>query len=124
MNYCVTSVSIGNDSYPLLKIHWAKDEDGLGWNGQCVIWEDGGKLGSKPAKMGCDKHHISIRQSIPLGEISVTLDGCSGGAWKVARFGGHTLTERDLEWATCWAILGIDKHRRSVACGPRSKKND
>jgi hypothetical protein len=114
--HVVTSTQMGSEVYPSLQIHWQMDEDEHGYHGDCFIWEDS-------RTKGCDKHKISIRQSMPLGLISVILDECTGGAWKSARFEGHTITERDLLWAACWAVLGIeDKHRRSVLCGPRSKK--
>jgi hypothetical protein len=112
----VTRTRMGNSEYPSLQVHWIKDGDGLGYNGRCTIWQDGNnKL--------CDKHTVGIRQSMPLGSISIILDECSGGAWKYATFEGTGITERDLLWAAAWASLGIeDKHRRSILCGPKSKK--
>jgi hypothetical protein len=104
-----TRTRIGNAAgvYPCLHVCWEEDDDGLGWSGKCVIWNDGN------TKVNCQREHtVTVRQTIPLGGITVTFDGCAGGSWAYQTFEGHTLTERDLEWAACWALLALkDKHR-------------
>jgi hypothetical protein len=109
-----TRTRIGNTpmyGYPSLQIRWEQDDDGLGWSGVCTIWTDGN------TKVNCQREHtVTVRQTIPLGGISVIFDGCAGGSWAYQTFEGHALTERDLEWAACWALLALeDKHRRAPA---------
>jgi hypothetical protein len=104
MDYCSTQqMNITNGGITAIT-RWYKDEDGLGWKGHLCFFDKNEKL--------CDKHCISLRQTIPLGQISVSLDPCKGGAWKWNSFEGTGITERDLQWAMSWAMwLVLDRHR-------------
>ena len=108
----ITKTRIDNSAYSCLTIHWSECDDGMGWHGKCQLWND-----ENNTKVNCKREHtVNLRQTMPLGGISVTFDECDGGVWKMANFEGHTLTERDLEWAACWAVLALeDKHKRAPA---------
>lgn len=99
----VTRISIGYSHYPTLQVHWKPEEDGHGWRGEAKIWEDGNTARPSARRDG-KPHEICVRQTIPIGHISISIDSapyCSR-AW--LSFEGTTLTERDLMWATGWAI--------------------
>jgi hypothetical protein len=100
----LTSIRIENSEYPILKIHWKKDEDELGYIGNCVIWDSPDLKEEMP-------HTVSIRQTLPLGHISVTLDPCKEGCWKNSDFEGLGINEKDLQWATAWASLAIENYK-------------
>lgn len=46
------------------------------------------------------------------------LDACNGGAWASTNFEGHTITERDLLWASLWAIQAAKRKHVLVPSGP------
>lgn len=96
----VTKVQIENAPYPTLQVVWIHNEDHTAWLGECTIWKD-------PNTKGCDQHTIEISQGTPLGSISVSLDSVNYGAWALAYFPGYTITERDLFWASVWAVQCI-----------------
>lgn len=96
----VTRVQIENAPYPTLTVVWTHNEDQTLWTGECTIWKDGNTK-------GCDQHTISISQGIPLGHLSVDLDSVIGGAGASGYFPGYTITERDLFWASLWAVQCI-----------------
>lgn len=85
-----------------LRINWTADKDGHGWTGVCIVVQDGQKSEIT--------HEISLRQGQPLGKIFVMLDGDQHGAWMLNQFEGVEITERDLQWATIFAITAI-KHK-------------
>ena len=116
-----TRNKIGNvPRYPSLMIHWVEEEDLLGWTGTCQIWKDGN------TKLECSQEHtVTVRQTIPMGGISIFFDSCPGGCWEYATFEGCRLDERDLAWAACWALLALqDKHRRAPFCLPEEPKEE
>jgi hypothetical protein len=109
VNYCTTRQTIHGKL--VVVVHWYKDKDGLGWKGRFSFFVPRTE-GNSFVTM-CQNHSVSLRQTLPLGMISVMLDGCAGGCWKDATFEGTTITERDLQWATSWGVLAIqDKHLR------------
>ena len=112
--YRSTRVNLENmpGKYPSLVVRWTEDEDGLGWEGIAQKFAEEGKVGNV--------HTVSLRQTLPIGGIVVTFDGSVGGYWKTARFEGTRLDERDLQWATAWAVLALeDKERFFTARGKR-----
>jgi len=110
VNYCTTRQTIDHEKIVVI-VHWYKDRDGLGWIGRFLFFVP--KIDKNSPESMCKNHSISIRQTSPLGMISVMLDGCAGGCWKNANFEGTAITERDLQWATSWGVLAIqDKHLR------------
>jgi hypothetical protein len=90
-----TRMSLCNGAkYPCIIVHWKPDADGHGYKG-FASWHD--DIGEK------EGHVISIRQTQPLGMISIDFDQCNGGAWRFHSFEGTGITERDLQWAMAWA---------------------
>ncbi len=105
-----TRAEIGNSEYPRISIEWTRISEnlGLGYSGEASIWTD------KSTKEACT-HKVSLLQTEPLGSIYVDLDSSDKGfSWKTGKFEGCGITERDLQWATQWAILAIE-HRHRVA---------
>jgi hypothetical protein len=96
----------GKHPFPVFHVQWTRDEDEMGWDGDCFIWDAEGKEKLK----GCKGHKISLRQCNPIGLISVTVDPCKGGALKWRSFEGTGLTERDLFWAAAWALSEIERY--------------
>ena len=107
-----TDGKIENARYPRLAVYWQEDDDCHGYKGNAVLWSD------------CNtrecQHEIHIRQSAPLGNIFVDLDSVVYGAWAIAVFDGARLDERDLQWATQWAIQAIK--RKHLAIGNEACK--
>jgi hypothetical protein len=111
MDYCSTRQKI--DAFDTtVVVRWYRDKDGLGWKGRMIFYKE--RKQEKEAQPLCKNHSITVRQTLPLGGIHVSLDECGHGSWQWNSFEGTGLTERDLEWATAWAVWGVlDKHRRS-----------
>ena len=113
MRQLMTRTRIGNTPiYPCLTIRWEENENGNGWTGKCTIWKDG------DTKVNCQEEHIvEVLQTIPIGGITVVFDGFSGGCFRYQTFSGSGITERDLEWAACWALLALEaKHKAMPEC--------
>ena len=109
-----TAAKIENARYPRLAVSWQEDSDQHGYKGDAVIWSDGDTR--------VCQHEIHIRQSAPLGSIFVDLDCVTYGTWATAVFDGTRLDERDLQWATQWAIQAI-KHKHLVVGNETCKQH-
>jgi hypothetical protein len=48
----------GKHPFPVFHVQWTRDEDEMGWDGDCFIWDAEGKEKLK----GCKGHKISLRQ--------------------------------------------------------------
>lgn len=95
---------LSNAPYPVLQVTWRLDRDSLGWTGTARIWLD--------ANQSDINYYIaSIRQTVPLGAIVVTLDPVGPGCWATAQFEGVSIQERDLQWAALWAGEAIKRKR-------------
>lgn len=95
-----------NAPYPVMTVFWKPEEDGKGWNGEIKIWEDGN------TQRDIGEHTVQVRQTTPLGEISVTIDPCTGGARRFFHFEGTGITERDLQWANAYAIEVLRNYKK------------
>ena len=106
----VTTITHPNSAsyYPTFSVCWTEDEDGNGWSGVCKVWLDGNTKKDR-------EHTIGLRQTLPLGSISVSVDGSSHGAWAFSSFEGVGLTERDLQWAALYASETLK--RKNEPCG-------
>lgn len=93
--------------YPYAIVCWEQDADQLGYDGEMVVWTD-------DEKRSC-RHTISVRQSLPIGGIYFSFDECKGGARAFGSFEGTRLDERDLQWATAWAIAVMRQSKRGEA---------
>jgi hypothetical protein len=112
MRKLLTRLPLENNGkiYPCLIIHWTEYEDQLGWHGIAQLCNEEHQLVD-------EEHTISVRQTLPLGAISITFDECAGGSWKFASFEGTRLDERDLQWATAWASLVLENKRYHMKIG-------
>lgn len=106
MKNITTRLNFGNDRYPCLMINW-KEHD-MGYDGVCSVWEDGDK------KL-CE-HKISISRGSPIGHLFIDLDNVGSGCWAMARLSADTINERDLQWATAWAIQAIERKHNVWKC--------
>jgi hypothetical protein len=102
--------------YPAVSILWRPDDS----------WASGGYLGELTVWLsGHDKdphaHTVGIGQGAPLGHVTVAFDQLTYGAWESTHFDGVGVTERDLQWATLWAVLAL-KNRRAVGDLPALPK--
>lgn len=96
------------DSFPTIIIHWQLENDQHGYFGRIS------KLLDKNTKD--DKEYfILIRQSSPIGLIIVNFSPnySPDTAWAYSRFEGVTILERDLQWATIWAIQCIENFEKT-----------
>ena len=93
--------------HPAVHIKWKWDESwcGGGWTGDLSIWHS-------PGIQDARHHTVGVGQPCPLGTVSVMFDPHSHGAWESATIDGTGITERDLQWATCWAVLALKSRRR------------
>jgi hypothetical protein len=98
-----TKTRLENSPYPSLQIIWTEDADQNGWTGEAVIWADGN------TQQPCGNHTVTVGQGMPLGAIYVSVDGFSHGAWSFGSFEGVGLTERDLQWASLYAVEAIKR---------------
>lgn len=89
--------------YPALLVKYTVDDDGLGYHGEAAFWLSGSEKG--------DAHTISIRQTSPLGMISITLDGNEHYCRAMAQFEGVDIKARDLQWAALWAVAAINNNK-------------
>ena len=110
MSRFVTKVPMGNGPYPALWVVWTHNEDQTLWTGQCSVWKDGNNK-------ACDGHVIEIAQGTPLGNISIYLDSFEHGCWGYGSFPGCGISEKDLFWASVWAVQSIErKHQAFDDC--------
>lgn len=117
MSRFVTKVPMGNGPYPALWVVWTHNEDQTLWTGQCSVWKDGNTK-ICPSETG-DAHVIEIAQGTPLGNISIYLDSFEYGCWGYGRFPGYGISEKDLFWASVWAVQSIE--RKHAAFGKDCK---
>lgn len=103
----ITKVPIENALYANMTVVWTRNEDQTLWIGECTIWKDSNTK-------GCDQHLIEISQGTPLGSISVSIDPVTCGAWAMTSFPGYTITERDLFWASLWAVQCIRRKHEQL----------
>ena len=106
MKTILTRIDISKDDRDL-SVYW--EETDMGFDGICSLWRKGEKL--------CE-HKISISRGRPIGNLFVTLDNVGYGCWAMVSFKADTLTERDLQWATAWAVQAIERKHISIACEP------
>ena len=94
-------------------IKWTRDDSwgSGGWRGVLTIWLSGNEKDPH-------EHTVGIGQGTPLGSVSLYFDSVGHGSWEAAHFDGVGVTERDLQWATLWAVLAL-KSRRAVGDLPR-----
>jgi hypothetical protein len=103
-----TRTELANGRSPTMLVNWSEDEDGNGWTGKVTFWKDGNT--QEPSD-----HAISLRQTIPLGAISVVVDECCGaGCWAMTRLDGVGITERDLQWAAAYALEALLRKRSVI----------
>lgn len=93
--------------YPSVSVQWKRDGawGGGGWTGKVVLWHSGSDRDEH-------EHTVSIGQGCPLGSVSLYFDSVGYGAWEMASIDGAGITERDLQWATLWAVLALKSRRR------------
>jgi len=93
--------------YPCAYVQWRRDGSwgGGGWIGEINLWHS-------PKDKDEHTHTVSIGQGCPLGRISLYFDSVGYGAWESAYLEGVDITERDLEWATQWAMLALKSRRK------------
>ena len=106
MRRVTTKTKMANAESPLFCVNWAECEDGLGWSGLTYVVP-------RP-HTNSKSHTVSLRQTIPLGVIVVTVDECAGGCWATAQFEGVGLTERDLQWAALYAMEAIKRKEEAA----------
>lgn len=99
------------DRYPSVSILWEPDPSwGCGgYKGTLTLWRSGNEKDEKT-------HEVLIGQGAPLGAVTVMFDQAGYGVWETASFEGVGVTERDLQWATAWAVLAF-KSRRAAGLG-------
>lgn len=110
--YYNVSVSIGQkkDSFPKVSARFSRDDDGHGYTASVDLWPNGD---DGPDCM----HSLWVRQASPLGMLWIVFDGFEGGCWRSVDISGSTLNERDLEWATAWAVEAMrNKHEAGLLC--------
>jgi hypothetical protein len=102
-----TSTPFENAPYPSLSVSW--EETAQGWQGLCSIWQDG-------ETRLCSGHTVSVAQTMPLGRVSVSVDDFGYGCLAMCSIDGVSVTERDLQWAACFAAQALwPSHRNAVA---------
>ena len=106
MRRVTTKTKMANAESPLFFVNWIEDRDFLGWRGVASVL-------TRPHKES-ELHTVSVRQTIPLGLIVVTVDECAGGCWATAKFEGVGLTERDLQWAALYAMEAIKRKEEAA----------
>lgn len=101
----------GGSRYPSVTIIWRKDSSwgGGGWQGTLSLWRSANEKDPH-------EHTVCIGQGAPLGSVTIMFDSVGYGAWEIASFEGVGVTERDLQWATLWAVLAL-KSRRAAGLG-------
>jgi hypothetical protein len=103
-----TRLELKNGSrHPAVQIKWKQDDSwcGGGWYGTLSVWKSGDEKDPH-------EHQVTIGQGSPLGSVIVMFDPFSHGAWATASFPGVGVTERDLQWATAWAVQALKLRRR------------
>lgn len=98
--------------YPCAYVNWRREGSwvGGGWIGEITVWHS-------PEDRDERTHTVTIGQGCPLGQVSLYFDNIGGyGTWEMAYLDGVDITERDLQWATLWAMLAL-KSRRKIAAG-------
>lgn len=106
---CVTSLNLENGkSYPKARVVWIRDDDELGVTGTMTIMQEN--------YYDCDKtEEICLRQSSPLTGLFISFAAFEHGAWQFTDIPIEGLTERDLHWATAWAVQAY--YYRQAATG-------
>lgn len=101
--YCATQ---SGSTYPRLTIIWTRTPDKCvrpdGWYGTAKYWFDGNTCSNRTWS-------VSIGQTSPVGMISFDLEPQAYGAAAFESFPGTGITERDLLWATVWALAHIER---------------
>lgn len=93
-------------TYPCFNIIWTP-HDGFpcgGYIGELSLWHG-------PDDKDAHTHKVAVGQGAPLGNIHFDFDSVGFGAWEFCSFEGAGITERDLQWATCWAALALKSRR-------------
>ena len=112
MKKLTTRINFGNDQIPCLIVHW--DETDMGYDGVCYIYGEGGEFGTKLCE-----HKISISRGTPIGDLFVTLDNIGYGCWAMVTLSADTINERDLQWATAWAVQAIERKHKTFECSKK-----
>ncbi len=99
--------------YPAVSIMWREDSSwgGGGWQGTLSVWLSG-------EEKDPHEHTVAIGQGAPLGSVTIMFDSVGHGAWEIASFEGVGVTERDLQWATLWAVLALKSRRAQGDLAP------
>lgn len=103
---CTRHELFNGHRYPSVQISWERDASwfGGGWTGKLTVWRSGSQKDERT-------HDVTIGQGAPLGRVTVMFDSVVYGAWEHAAFEGVGVTERDLQWATLWAVLALKSRR-------------
>ena len=103
----------GTGIYPAAMIIWQADSSwgGGGWQGTLTVW-------LSESEKDPHTHTVVIGQGAPLGSVTIMFDSVGHGAWEIASFEGVGVTERDLQWATLWAVLALKSRRAQGDLAP------